>query len=227
MTPTILLFDIDGTLCRTGGAGGRAMRRAFAALHGRADAMDVVDVRGNTDPRIVEEALASFGHPFHDEAFEAVMASYLAFLEEELTGCEYVTMPGVVALLDALGHVRSNAIGLGTGNVEAGARAKLRRGGIDTRFAFGGYGSDSADRAILVRHGAERGARLLGLSREACRVIVIGDTPRDVEAAKAIGAESVAVATGGHGLPELEGLGATLVVPTLEHEDVFRLLGAR
>lgn len=224
MKPTIYLFDVDGTLCRTGGAGGRAMRRAFAEVHGRPDAMDVVDVRGNTDPNIVEEALRAIGEEAHPRAFETLMMSYLRFLEEELeqtTG--YLTMPGVVPLLDAVGR-GSHAVGLGTGNVEPGARAKLRRGGIDQRFSFGGFGSDARERAILVARGADRGALLLGRPRAECRVVVLGDTPRDVEAAKAIGAESIAVATGGYTLDELMATEATLTVPTLEHPDVYRLL---
>jgi phosphoglycolate phosphatase len=222
---TIFLFDVDGTLCRTGGAGGRAMRRAFHELHGRADAMDVVDVRGNTDPNIVAEALRAIPLEPTEDAYARLMERYLAHLEDELERAqEYVTMPGVMALLDALAH-EQHALGLGTGNVEAGARAKLRRGGMDTRFGFGGFGSDAADRAELIRKGAQRGAERLGRALDDCRVIVIGDTPRDVLAAQAIGAESVAVATGGHPIEDFDGLGATLTVPTLEHPDVYRLLG--
>jgi phosphoglycolate phosphatase-like HAD superfamily hydrolase len=102
---------------------------------------------------------------------------------------------GIHAALDAaVSH--GCAMGLGTGNVEVGARVKLARAGLADRFTFGGFGSDHEDRAELIRIGAERGAQHLGRALGACRVVVIGDTPKDVRAAQAIGAESFAVATG-------------------------------
>jgi phosphoglycolate phosphatase-like HAD superfamily hydrolase len=95
------------------------------------------------------------------------------------------------------------ALGLGTGNIRAGARAKLERVGLFERFAFGGFGDDSENRTELLRVGAERGARALDVSLSECRVVVIGDTPRDVAAAHGIGALCVAVATGGSTAAEL------------------------
>jgi phosphoglycolate phosphatase-like HAD superfamily hydrolase len=117
------------------------------------------------------------------------------------------------------------AIGLGTGNVEHGARLKLAPLELADAFAFGGYGSDHEDRAELIAIGADRGAARLGRARADCRVVVIGDTPKDVAAAQAIGAESIAVATGLFAVDELRTTGASVVVPDLEHDDARAFLG--
>jgi len=125
---------------------------------------------------------------------------------------------GVEAALDAVSGRRGVVIGLGTGNIREGARLKLGRVGLFERFAFGGFGCDHERRDELLRVGAERGAALLGAPRSRCRVVVIGDTPRDVAAAHAIGAESVGVATGPHRREELAACGATFAVEDLAEE---------
>ena len=122
-----------------------------------------------------------------------------------------------MAALPAHGHL---ALGLGTGNVEAGARAKLARVALDGAFAFGGFGDDHEDRALLVRAGAERGAARLDRPLDACRVVIIGDTPRDVAAARAIGAECLAVATGGATAEVLRAAEPTRLVADLTHPSV-------
>lgn len=120
-----------------------------------------------------------------------------------------------MALLDALAAHAHVAIGLGTGNLETGARLKLAHGQLWDRFAFGGYGSDAEDRGALLAEGARRGAERLGLPVARVRVVVIGDTPRDVRAGRAIGASVIAVATGGSPLPVLASHGPELAVATL------------
>jgi phosphoglycolate phosphatase-like HAD superfamily hydrolase len=115
-------------------------------------------------------------------------------------------------------------MGLGTGNLRDGAQLKLARAGIDHHFAFGGFGCDHEDRPTLVRIGAERGAARLGVTLAACRVVVIGDTPHDVAAARALGAESLAVGTGGVAATELVAAGATRVVPDLAAAGVLPML---
>lgn len=221
--PTVILFDIDGTLIDTGGAGRRALTRAFETLHGSADCLDFC-LAGMTDPSIVRKALNQGGHAAHDEAVQDVLAAYLSFLCEEVQDTPaYTVHPGVTEILD---HTCTNpqrfAVGLGTGNIENGAQIKLARGQLDEHFAFGGYGSDSEDRGELLRIGAGRGAHRLGVPVDACRVVVIGDTPRDVAAAQQIGAECVAVATGPFSTEELRQTGAPFVFEDLSNADAMQ-----
>ena len=132
------------------------------------------------------------------------MDTYVRHLQDAVAVADrFRVLPGVPELLSALAGRAGLAIGLGTGNVERGARLKLDRARLNHYFPFGGFGSDCEQRSDLLRVGAARGAARLACPREACRVVVIGDTPRDVTAAQAIGAESVVVATGGHTREEL------------------------
>jgi phosphoglycolate phosphatase len=211
MRPLILLFDIDGTLISTGGAGRRAMERAFAAEYGRADACAGISFGGMTDRAILREGLAALGLPAVPAAIDALLVAYLAALEDEITRADYQVHAGIEAALAAAQAHAHAAVGLGTGNVREGARVKLGKVGIYELFAFGGFGCDHEDRGELLRIGAERGAKALGVPLDACRVVVIGDTPKDVAAAQAIGAESVAVATGSFSAAELAAAGATHV----------------
>ena len=110
------------------------------------------------------------------------------------------------------------ALGLGTGNMREGARIKLGHAGIYHRFSFGGFGDDSIDRPEILAAGAQRGAAHLGLPLPACRVVVVGDTPKDVAAAQAIGAECIAVATGMHSVAELEAHRPTLACQDLNDQ---------
>jgi phosphoglycolate phosphatase-like HAD superfamily hydrolase len=127
-------------------------------------------------------------------------------------------------LLERLAGYEHVALGLGTGNVERGAQIKLGRARLGRHFSFGGYGSDSAERAELLRAGAERGAARLGVSVVTCRVVVIGDTPRDVAGAQAIGADCLAVGTGGHEAAALQALGATCGVANLAESAAFEFI---
>jgi phosphoglycolate phosphatase-like HAD superfamily hydrolase len=124
-------------------------------------------------------------------------------------------LPGVPEILARLKERGGCAVGLGTGNIRRGAEIKLARGGLHQHFAFGGFGCDHEDRAELLRIGAERGAARLGRPRAACRVVVSGDTVRDVQAALAIGAACIGVGTGGIALAELLQAGATAVCADL------------
>ncbi|RKH58836.1 HAD family hydrolase [Corallococcus llansteffanensis] len=199
MRPTVLLFDIDGTLVTTGGAGRRSMSLAFERLHQRRDACDSFSMSGMTDRAIVRKGLSTIGVPVSEDAISAVIDSYIAHLGEEVPKVderEYRLHPGMrEAVLEARSRT-GFAVGLGTGNVRAGARVKLERVRIHDQFAFGGFGCDFEDRVALIRHGAQAGAAQLGQPLEACRVVIIGDTPKDVAAAKGIGAETIGVGTG-------------------------------
>ena len=213
--PTVFLFDIDGTLVASSGAGKRAVHGAVERLYGRAPEDFPYD--GLTDRAIVRACVESVGGGATEGAIDAVLEAYLELLQETVArAAGYRTHPGVHAALDAAESLPASAVGLGTGNIERGARVKLARVGLHERFAFGGFGSDAEPRAELLAVGAARGAARLGRPMEACRVVVIGDTPRDVAAATAIGAQCLAVATGGASLEELRATEAEWVFPTLD-----------
>lgn len=215
--PTVLLFDIDGTLITTGGAGRRAIVAAFEQLHGRRDACDHFSFSGMTDRAIVRLGLTEVGAEPTDAAIDALLAVYVERLEAEVQRTDdarYRVHAGMREAIDA-GHAHGFAVGLGTGNVRAGAMAKLRRVSLHERFDFGGFGDDHELRAELIRAGAERGATRLGKRRDEVRVVVIGDTPKDVAAAEAIGAECIAVATGDHSVSALRRTAATHVFADL------------
>lgn len=215
--PSVLLFDIDGTLVTTGGAGRRAIERTFEAVYGRADACNEIQFGGMTDRAIVRAGLHAIDEAPTPEAIDAVLDAYVAILERELAlvdSTRYRVHLGMVEAIDA-GTRAGAAVGLGTGNIRAGARAKLERVGLFERFTFGGFGDDSEDRTELLRVAAERGAKELGIPLSACRVVVIGDTPRDVAAAHGIGARCVAVTTGGATAADLVASGADHVFDTL------------
>jgi phosphoglycolate phosphatase len=201
---TILLFDVDGTLVSTGGAGRRAIERAVALGLGIPETGAGFSFAGMTDRAILRRLLQERGIEATEEALGAVLEVYPDVLREEVARAErYRVHPGMQACLEAVRVRPDRAVGLGTGNVERGARIKLERVGLNRFFAFGGFGCDAEERAELLQAGAARGARRLGRELADCRIVVVGDTPRDVAAAHAIGAECLALATGGASLDEL------------------------
>jgi phosphoglycolate phosphatase-like HAD superfamily hydrolase len=172
---------------------------------------------GMTDRQITRKTLQALGIPATEATIDECLALYVELLAEEVElaqEADYRLHHGISDAIKAA-RERGHAIGLGTGNVLEGARIKLERVGVYTEFAFGGFGNDAEDRTELLRHGAERGAAKLGVPLSECRVVVIGDTPKDVEAARGIGAESLAVATGTYGAAELRACGATYVFDSL------------
>lgn len=223
---TIALFDIDGTLLRAGGAGRRALELALGeVLGGRDDAsFESVEFAGRTDPWIVAEGLAKHGVAADDEVVGEVLRRYVAHLPRELELARaFEVLPGAAELLSSLTERDDLALGLGTGNTEPAAYAKLARGGLDSFFSFGGFGSDHLERAELLRVGLHRGLRH-AVDGGTARAVVIGDTPHDVHAAQAIGADCIAVSTGSYDAAALEAAGAYLVVSDLRAPDVLRAL---
>ncbi len=227
--PTILLWDIDGTLVTTGGVGRRAVERAFARHHGRADACSQVRFDGMTDRGITRLGLEAIGVEPTEAAIDAVLGAYLEELQDELAQSSpdaYRVHGGVEQALGAA-RERGMAQGLGTGNIEQGARLKLERVGLYRHFEFGGFGSDHELRVELIRVGARRGAEKLGVPLARCRVVVIGDTPKDIDAARGIGAECLAVGTGSYGAEALAAYGATHAFASLTSPGALvALLGA-
>lgn len=224
MQPSIYLFDIDGTLISTAGAGRRAFERAFADLAGPGDHLDF-SFAGMTDRGIARQGLVAAQLEASEESIDQAIEAYLVYLPDFVDSTDgYTVFSGVVELLETLGERANAAIGLGTGNIERGARIKLARGGLNPHFAFGGFGCDAEERAELIAAGARRGADQLGLSVEECRVVVIGDTVRDVDAAQAIGAECLGVATGGAQIDALVDRGAEHGVEALTDPSVREFL---
>jgi len=212
MRPTVLLFDVDGTLVTTGGVGRRALEIAFERSFGRRDACRSFRLDGMTDRAIVRTGLQAIAVEPTEALIDRILVDYLLVLAEEVAAAPdatYRVHAGMAETVDAA-HARAEvAVGLGTGNIREGARIKLERVGIYDRFSFGGFGCDAEDRTALIRRGAERGASQLGAPLEECRVVIIGDTPKDVAAARAIGAEAVGVGTGSFSAEQLLTAGAT------------------
>jgi phosphoglycolate phosphatase len=207
----VVLFDIDGTLVTTGGVGRRAFERAFERAHGRSDAVALLRFDGGTDRGITRLALDAIGVAATAANIDAVLSAYLDELRADLrlsTPETYRVLPGVPEALGAA-RERGLALGLGTGNLEAGARLKLEHVGLYQHFGFGGFGSDHELRLELIRIGAERGARSLGRTLHSCRLVVIGDTPKDIDAARGVGAECIGVGTGSFTAAQLRDHGAT------------------
>lgn len=230
MRPTVLLFDIDGTLVTTGGAGRRSLERAFEARYGRPDACRGFRFDGMTDRAIVRGGLSAIGVPVTPEEVDAVLAAYLIELEDEVRKADPAKYRVHLGMEHAIEHALKStevAVGLGTGNIKEGARIKLERVGIHHHFGFGGFGSDHEDRIELIRTGAERGAKKLGMPLSECRVVVIGDTPKDVAAAQGIGAESIGVGTGSFTAKQLLEVGATFAFDNLANEGALKALLGR
>lgn len=215
-SPVLVLFDIDGTLIRTGGAGVRGMNAAFERLHGRADALRGVAVAGRTDRAILTEVFGRWEQVLTEDAVARLRDHYLEGLERELLLAEgpgIGVLPGVYDALDALEADPSFTLGLLTGNFERGAEIKLAHFDLWRRFRFGAFGDAHVNRRDLVPVAIAR-ARACGI--ESAHVIVVGDTPLDVDCAHAHGARAVAVATGNYSHADLVATGAEIVVDSLE-----------
>jgi phosphoglycolate phosphatase len=213
---TVVLFDIDGTLLLTGGAGRRAFERSFLTVIGRAESLASFSFGGMTDRAIARMGLEAAGESVTNARVEALLEAYVAALHDELEKRpNYRIMPMAREVVTATRTHAHVAVGLGTGNLKRGAEAKLRHGGLWELFDFGGFGCDHENRTELLRAGATRGAQKLGLPLASCRVVVVGDTVRDVVAAHGIQAECVGVETGGVSAQELRDAGAHAVFPDL------------
>lgn len=226
--PIIALFDIDGTLLQAGGAGRRAVELALSEVLEELEAeleeevsLHSVEFAGRTDPWIVRAALTHYGVMADDGLVHEVIRRYVAHLPGELERADaFEVLPGVLSLLSELSGRDDLVVGLGTGNTQTAAYAKLARGGLDSFFAFGGFGSDHSERPEVLRTALHRGLEETGAEREDARVVVIGDTPHDVAAARAIGAHCVAVSTGSYEASALRAAGASVVVSDLSASEV-------
>jgi phosphoglycolate phosphatase-like HAD superfamily hydrolase len=224
----LILFDIDGTLVLTGGAGSRAMGRAFHEVYDVENAFDGIPMPGRTDQNIVADAFERAGLPVEDGRVHHFRESYYRHLAEALDEFhpEKKVMPGVRELLNALQPRANVFLALLTGNYSRSAQLKLEHFDLWRYFACGAFGEDAPDRnrllPVAVARARERGAQLASPDR----VIVVGDTPHDVACAAFSGATSVAVATGTADAPTLRECGADIVFEDLSDTDAFlKLLG--
>jgi len=214
--PVVVLFDVDETLVHTGGAGARSWKAAFEALYGIPADIGAHTSAGETDPEVGRETFTGVLHrdPTPDE-LGRLYARYLMSLAEDIwTSPEYRVLPGAEQTLVRLGEA-GVMLGLVSGAMEGAARTKLMPGNLNRFFVFGAYGSDSPDRAELTARAIEKAARLHGQLSPA-QVSVVGDTPRDIEAARAAGAVSVGVASGHYSTEELMAAHGDHVLGSLE-----------
>ena len=213
----ILLFDIDGTLVSTGGAGAVAWRRAFEDLYGiPADIGEFTDA-GMTDPDVGAKTFAAVLHrePTPHELAQ-ILQRRLEYLPEAVAeSTKYRVLPGVPERLRQLsrdGHL----LGIITGNGDGAAHIKLARGDLNRWFTFGAYAGANVERADIVRQAVQKGEALLGEDVPNTEIFVVGDTPRDIEAAHAAGCTAIAIATGHHDAAALKEAGADHVLSTME-----------
>ena len=226
----LVLFDIDGTLVLTGGAGIRAMNRACEELVGHPHALEGIPVAGRTDRIILTDVVTRAGHDLHDGLLEQLRDRYIANLRAEIErpgrlqpfeslgarGGIKSVMPGIRELLGILEERDDVFLGLLTGNFKEGARIKLEHFDLWRYFRCGAFGDDAADRNELVPYAVDR-ARQLGLHDiDPADILVVGDTPHDVACAHAVGAVPVGVATGGFTAQQLRDSGADIVYENLD-----------
>lgn len=211
-----ILFDVDGCLISTGGAGTKSWRYAFEQLHGIPADIGEFTEGGMTDPTVGRLTFARvIGREPTDREMARLLAAYLDRLGVEVEQSSgYRVMLGVALLLPRL--TDAGILGIVSGALEAAAHIKLARGGLNRFFCIGGYGSDSSDRAELTRLAIARAGRICGHPLDTARLLVIGDTPLGIDAAHAVGAIAVGVATGKYTVEALRSAGADHVLATLE-----------
>ncbi len=209
----LLLFDIDGTLVQ-GGPAKTAFQEALVATYSTTGPIEVHEFSGKTDPQIARELLrlAGLDDGEIDAGLPSLFDRYVAGLRTRLPTTPVEVLPGVTELVDALQREADVALGLVTGNVAEGARLKLSGPGLQDRFEIGGFGSDSEERNDLPGIALERARERWNVDFAPDDVVVIGDTPRDVECGRAHGLKTMAVATGNFSADELRTTAADIVV---------------
>ena len=215
----LILFDIDGTLVSTGGAGTRSMNLAFHELFGIQDAFKNIPMAGKTDIQIMKEGLKTHGLPRMDGNVEKMMNGYIKFLQMEIDNPLRYVMPGIRETLEWL-NTMNMSIGLLTGNLEKGAKIKLSAFNLNEYFTDGAFGSDDEDRDRLLPIALDRFSEK-GLSFSPDDCIVVGDTPRDVRCAKIHGASCIAVATGPYSKDALLATEADMVLDSFTETEKY------
>ena len=213
----LVLFDIDGTLIQSGGAGEKAFAQVCRTEFDIADGTARLQFAGRTDPSIVRDFFIQHAIEPSPENFSRFFSRYVFYLDDQLRQLAGRVLPGVHCWLHALELLPQRPVhGLLTGNIRLGAQIKLTHYGLWQSFRLGAFGDDHEDRNQIALIARERGRQLLDRDLEGEEILVIGDTPRDIECARAIGARCLAVATGSYRANELKSAGPTWAVDTLE-----------
>jgi len=214
----VVLFDIDGTLVRTGGAGKAAMEEALRTVFGLSEVKDGVPYAGRTDRAIARDLLLLHGIPPQEENITRLQEAYLQVLPEMLRQRGGTVCPAVPEILEKLSGTPRILLGLLTGNIRRGAQCKLEHFGLWSYFAGGGFGDEFDDRDDVARAAVQNLGVAADQNRGSSRCIwVVGDTPLDIRCARAIGAQAVAVATGWHSLEALADHQPDWLFPDLHH----------
>jgi len=214
----LVLFDIDGTLIHTGGAGVKAFAKVFETEFGARDHFERLKFAGRTDFSLVREFLGFHHIPATSENFSRFFDRYVFWLDHILETSKTETCRGIREFMSGLKHLpHPPLLGLLTGNIRLGAEIKLRHFYLWESFETGAFADDHEDRNQIAAIAKERGGRILGQKLAPEEVLVIGDTPLDIRCGRAIGAKVLAVATGGAKLHELEHHNPDWAVPDVSH----------
>ncbi len=213
----LVLFDIDGTLIRTKGIGGRSFGATFKTVFGKQHKPESVNFAGRTDSSLLREFFGHYGIPHTEENLERFVETYVFWLEHlmhEYGGHVCAGAPELIADFKALPD--RPIMGILTGNLRIGAEIKLRHHGIWEDFEFGVFADDHEDRNQLAVIAQERAGQMIGRPLKGEEILVIGDTPKDIDCARHVGAKVLAVATGGHTMEDLRHHQPTWLVESLQ-----------
>jgi len=213
----LVLFDIDGTLIDSGGAGVRSLDLALNDLFSIENGFHGISMAGKTDTQIIKEGIIKHGLSANG-TIDAVIKAYLNYLRREINNDRKHVKPGIYEVLEELKPLQDLGLGLLTGNIEEGARIKLEPFRLNEYFPAGAFGSDDEDRNNLLPIAVKRFEELFQQKIEADNCIIVGDTPRDVECAHIYGAMCIAVATGPYSYDDLIEAGADYVVHDLSDQ---------
>lgn len=214
----LILFDIDGTLISSGGAGTRALTKAFNDIFSISEGFEGIEMAGKTDIEIMREGMFKHNINQREELIKRMEEGYIYYLKREIHNNGRHLKPGIKEILDHLKGIKGVHLGLLTGNLEKGARIKLEPFGINPYFPFGAFGSDDEDRNRLLPVALKKFSDIFNMSLRPEDAIVIGDTTRDIACSKPFGAYSVVVATGSYSYRELINSGADLVLENLRDQ---------
>lgn len=218
----LILFDIDGTIMDSGGAGTRSMDLAFREVFSIDDAFRGISMAGKTDLQIIKECLGKHGFPTDNGLVPQFVNAYVRYLGAEISNSNRHLKPGIREAIEHLNEMNEACqLGLLTGNIERGARIKLGAFSLNDYFSFGAFGDDDEDRNKLLPVARERFEQRAGHPIDFKDCVIVGDTPRDVYCAKPYGAFCIAVATGPYSIDALLQAGADVVFETLSDTENF------